>query len=174
MQFVERSVRARVGGAPSHSTVSVSCRASRRLVAAPGLGAVELFGQSQQRRFRLDRGSGVVGVSHPASYSAAKPLRQMIFHVNPNLVELTTLDDRVVEHVDDGLAQRLGAVQAPQHRAGDAQAPPTPGPPAPPLPALPPKAVAPGPPAAPLCQYAGYMLDARVHRAMPVLACANG
>lgn len=29
----------------------------------------------------------------------------MIFHV-PNLMELSTLDDRVIEHVDDGLAQQ--------------------------------------------------------------------
>jgi hypothetical protein len=36
MQFVERSVRARVGGTPSRSTVSVSCGPSRRLAAAPG------------------------------------------------------------------------------------------------------------------------------------------
>jgi hypothetical protein len=36
MQFVERSVRARVGGTPSRSPVSVSCRPSRRPAAAPG------------------------------------------------------------------------------------------------------------------------------------------
>src|SRR5512144_1278260 len=34
--LVERSVRARVGGTPSRSTVSVSSSPSRRLAAAPG------------------------------------------------------------------------------------------------------------------------------------------
>ena len=46
----------------------------------------------------------------------------MIFHV-PNLVQLAALDHRAVEHVEDGLAQRLGPVEAHQHRAGDVQAP---------------------------------------------------
>jgi hypothetical protein len=36
MQLVERKVRARVGGTPRRSTVSVSARPSRRLPAAPG------------------------------------------------------------------------------------------------------------------------------------------
>ena len=36
MALVERSVRARVGGTPRRSTVSVSSRPSRRLAAAPG------------------------------------------------------------------------------------------------------------------------------------------
>ena len=64
----------------------------------------------------------MIGVGHPAPYSAAKSLRQMTFHV-PNLVQLVALDDRVIEHVDDCLAQRLGAVEADQHRTGDIQAP---------------------------------------------------
>jgi hypothetical protein len=36
MVFVERSVRARVGGTPNRSTVRVSASPSRRLAAAPG------------------------------------------------------------------------------------------------------------------------------------------
>jgi hypothetical protein len=37
-------------------------------------------------------------------------------------VELTALDHRVVEHVQHGPAQRFGAVQHDQERAGDIQA----------------------------------------------------
>ena len=36
MAFVDRNVRARVGGTPRRSTVNVSSRPSRRLAAAPG------------------------------------------------------------------------------------------------------------------------------------------
>ena len=46
----------------------------------------------------------------------------MIFDVS-DLMQLAALDDRVIEHVDHRLAQRLGPVDADQHRAGDVQAP---------------------------------------------------
>jgi hypothetical protein len=36
-------------------------------------------------------------------------------------VELAALDDRVIEHVADGAAQRLGAVEHHQDRPGDLQ-----------------------------------------------------
>ena len=63
----------------------------------------------------------MVGVRHPATHTAAKTLRQLIIDVS-DLVELATLDHRMVEHVDDRLAQRLGPVDADQDRAGDVQA----------------------------------------------------
>jgi len=40
-------------------------------------------------------------------------------------VELAALDDRAIKHVEHRLAQRLGPVDADQHRAGHIQAPPT-------------------------------------------------
>ena len=46
----------------------------------------------------------------------------MVFHVS-DLVQLAALDHRVIEHVDHGLAQRLGPVDPDQHRAGHVQAP---------------------------------------------------
>ena len=67
MQFVERTVRAGVGGTPNRNTGSVSSRPSRTLAAAPG--AVEFFGQGQQRRLGLQRRRRMVGISHPAADS---------------------------------------------------------------------------------------------------------
>jgi hypothetical protein len=52
--LVERSVRARVGGTPRRSTVSVSCRPSRRLAAAPGW-VRSILGQGEQGCFGLQR-----------------------------------------------------------------------------------------------------------------------
>jgi len=46
MALVDRSVRASVGGTPRRSAVRVSSRPSRRLAAAPEVGAVELGGPS--------------------------------------------------------------------------------------------------------------------------------
>ena len=122
MQFVERSVRARVGGTPRRSTVERLVQALAQAGRRAGVGAVEFFGQGQQRGLGLQRRVGVVGVGHPASDSAAKSLRQMVFHVS-DLVQLAAMDHRVVEHVEHRLAQRLGPVEADQDRAGDVQAP---------------------------------------------------
>jgi hypothetical protein len=57
MAFVERSVRARVGGTPRRSTVSVSCRPSRRLAAAPGWvrSSSLAIGHGRLARFGLGR-----------------------------------------------------------------------------------------------------------------------
>jgi hypothetical protein len=52
--LVERRVRARVGETLRRSTVSVSCRPSRKLAAAPGW-VVEFCGQGQQGRLGLQR-----------------------------------------------------------------------------------------------------------------------
>ena len=38
-------------------------------------------------------------------------------------MQLAALDDRPIEHVEHHLAQRLGPVDADEHRAGDVQAP---------------------------------------------------
>ena len=122
MQFVERSVRARVGGTPRRSTVSVSSQALAQAGRRAGVGTVEFFGQGQQGGLGLQRRVGVVGVGHPAADTAAKSLRQMVFHIS-DLVQLAALDHRVIEHVDHGLAQRLGPVDPDQHRAGHVQAP---------------------------------------------------
>src|SRR5258705_11174691 len=46
----------------------------------------------------------------------------MVFHIS-DLVQLAALDHRVIEHVDHGLAQRLGPVDPDEHRAGHVQAP---------------------------------------------------
>ncbi len=51
-----------------------------------------------------------------------RSLRQVVFHVS-DFVQLAALDHRVVEHVDHGLAQRLGPVDSDEHRAGHVQTP---------------------------------------------------
>jgi hypothetical protein len=63
--------------------VEALTRAGRRA----GMGAVQLFGQGQQRGLGLQRGVGVVSVGHPAAYRGPKSLRHMIFDVS-DLVDL--------------------------------------------------------------------------------------
>jgi hypothetical protein len=46
----------------------------------------------------------------------------MVFHIS-DLMQLAALDHRVIEHALHRFAQRLGPVDAHQHRAGDVQAP---------------------------------------------------
>jgi hypothetical protein len=46
----------------------------------------------------------------------------MVFHLS-DLVQLTALDHRTVEHVEHRLTQRLGPVDPDEHRASDVQAP---------------------------------------------------
>jgi hypothetical protein len=55
IQFVERSVRASVGGTPRRRTVRVSSRPSRRLAAAPGWVRSSFFGQGEQGCLGLQR-----------------------------------------------------------------------------------------------------------------------
>ena len=102
--------------------MSVSSRPSRRLAAAPGWVRSSSLARASSAASASSADAGVVGVGHPASDTAAKSLRQMVFHIS-DLVQLAALDHRMVEHVDHGLAQRLGPVDADQHRAGHVQAP---------------------------------------------------
>ena len=46
----------------------------------------------------------------------------MVFHIS-DLVQLTALDHRVIEHIEHRRAQRLGPVDPDEHRTGDVQAP---------------------------------------------------
>jgi hypothetical protein len=56
------------------------------------------------------------------AYHTSKPQRPKTAHYFlPASVELAALDDRVVEHLGDGAAQRLGAVDHHQHRPDDIQ-----------------------------------------------------
>ena len=80
MQFVERRVRASVGATLRRSgqgLVEALAQARRRA----WVGAVEFFGQGQQRRFGLQRRRRVVGVGHLTADTGPKALRQMIFDV---------------------------------------------------------------------------------------------
>ena len=61
MLLVDCRVRARVGGTPSRSTLSVSSSPSRRLAAAPGWARSNLLGEGEQRGLGFQRRSGVVG-----------------------------------------------------------------------------------------------------------------
>jgi hypothetical protein len=64
----------------------------------------------------------VVGGAHAVLDRAAQPLGQLVAEV-ADLVLLASGDDRVVEHVGDRAAQRLGAVDDTQDRSGRVQAP---------------------------------------------------
>jgi hypothetical protein len=51
------------------------------------VGAVEFFGQGQQRGLGFQRRVGVVGISHLAANTGPKSLRRMVFHIS-DLVQL--------------------------------------------------------------------------------------
>ena len=78
MQLVERSVRASAGETPRRSTVSVSVRPSRKLPAAPGMGALQLLGQRLKLRLGQDRGLGPVGRPHPLGDGGGQVIGQLV------------------------------------------------------------------------------------------------
>jgi hypothetical protein len=85
------------------------------------VGLVELTGQRQQSRLGVQRGGGVVGGAHAVLDRAAQPLGQLVADV-AELMQLAPGEHGMVEHVQNGPAQRLGAVQDAQDRLGCVQA----------------------------------------------------
>ncbi len=86
MQLVERNVRASewpVQAQHGESLVEALAQARR----GARVGAVEFFGQGQQRGLGLQRRVGVVGVGHLTADTGPKSLRQMVFDTS-DLVEL--------------------------------------------------------------------------------------
>jgi hypothetical protein len=86
-----------------------------------GVGAVQLPCQRLQFRLGHQRVGQVVGATHPLGDGGGHRVGQPVTEV-AELVELAALDDRVVEHLGDGAAQRLGAVDHHQDRSGDLKA----------------------------------------------------
>ena len=78
MLLVERSVRARVGGTPRRSTVSVSVSPSRSDAAAPGWVPVQLTGEGLELGLGGQRGLGVVGLSHPLGHGGGEVVGQPV------------------------------------------------------------------------------------------------
>ena len=87
-----------------------------------GMGLVQLPGQCLQQRLGFQGGVGVVGSAHPSTDRAAHLLRQVVTNI-PQLVQLTSGDHRVVEHLLGRRSEGLGTVQDSQDRLGDIQAP---------------------------------------------------
>ena len=120
--FVDASVRLSRPRTPRRVTVSVSSMPSRSDAAAPGCERRELVGEHAQL---VERAVVVVerpGGSQPAAHERPVALGQMREHVSL-LVADAALDRRVdAEHVADGLAERLGAVDDDQHALLDIQA----------------------------------------------------
>ena len=85
MALVERSIRASVGGTPRRSTVRVSSRPSRRLAAAPGWVRSNSLARASSVASASSAEPAWVGVGHLTAQTAAKALRQTVFHV-PDLV----------------------------------------------------------------------------------------
>ena len=120
--FVEASVRLSRPRTPRRVTVSVSSMPSRSDAAAPGCDAGELVGEHPQLVERavvvVERPRG----PQPAAHERPVALGQVAEHV-ALLVADAALHRRVdAEHVADGLAQRLGAVDDDQHALLDIQA----------------------------------------------------
>jgi hypothetical protein len=84
------------------------------------MGLVELAGEGEQLRFGVQGGRSVVDGAHAMLDRAAQPLGQLVADVS-ELVLLASGEHGVVEHVEHGPAQRLGAVQHAQDRTGDLQ-----------------------------------------------------
>ncbi len=79
MQFVERSDPRQRGWHTETEYRQCLVEALAQARCRTWVGAVEFFGQGQQRRFGLQRRVGMVGVGHLSSDAGAKSLRQMIF-----------------------------------------------------------------------------------------------
>jgi hypothetical protein len=86
-----------------------------------GVGAGQPPGQRLQLGLGDERVGVAVGGPHPLGHRGGHGIREPVGHI-PQLVQLAALDDRVVEHVADRTAQRLGAVEHHQQRPGDLQA----------------------------------------------------
>ena len=107
MLFVERSVRASVGGTPSRRIVRVSAMPSRSDAAA-GMGLVQLAGQRLELGFGFQRGLGVVGLAHPLLGDRAELVRQLVPYVG-DLVLLTAAKASVLGLRSPGFGIFFGA-----------------------------------------------------------------
>ena len=119
--FVERNVRARVGGTSSRLMVSVSARPSRSEPAAPGCAFSSERGECLERRLRVQRVGVAVRGAHLLRHRRGHRLGEVAFDV-ADLVELTTLDHRTVEDLVHRGGERLGAVDDDQDRTAHVQA----------------------------------------------------
>ena len=84
------------------------------------MGAVQLPGQGLQLGLGDERVGVVVGAAHALGHGRGDRVGEPVRDV-AELVELAALDDRVVEHLGDGAAQCLGAVEHDQDRPGHLQ-----------------------------------------------------
>jgi hypothetical protein len=82
-----------------------------------GVGAVQLPGQGLQLGLGDQRVGVAVGGPHPLGHGGGDGVGEPVGHI-PQLVQLAALNDWVIEHVGDGAAQRLGAVEHDQQRPG--------------------------------------------------------
>jgi hypothetical protein len=121
IEFVDRNVRASVGRhaqpGDGEGLGQPLAQAGRRA----GVGAVQLPGQRLQLGLGHQQVGMVVGATHPFGDGGGHRVGQPVGDV-AELVELAALDDRMVEHVQHGAVERLGAVDHHQDRPSDLQA----------------------------------------------------